>query len=569
MNAVRDHLPSAGTGSAIWLAACFPALGFEVGQSSATTESEGPDQPVVLAEDGRVLQANATARQAGIKAGIALAAAQSLVAELACCQRDAAAERRRLGQLALAAYRYSSRVSLAWPTTNRPVKKRRASATPPPLLPAAVLLEARGSLRLFGRGQASAAALATLRGEVAACFRGLGHHAQLAAAGTPLAALALARAGLAGLPGNAEAALRQVPLACLDFSAQQLERLANMGLRRLGQVLALPAAELGSRFQPPLVDYLHRLTGRKADPRPHIEPPERFRATAQLLEAVAESSALLPPMRCLAEQLARWLAARRLGTGLLIWELRPLAGPGATLAVRFAAPTADAPAFLDLSRLRLEGAPALGEVASIVLRAGPATAMPLPPAASLWEHFPGDAAPAAPGAVALADLLAARLGREAIHTLALQDDHRPEHAWARQPPPAHLTGAAHPTGAGEFASQTRGSATTAPPASRQRWRWPAAGRCGCSPRRSPSPSGRPKPSTFSPARNASKPAGGMPPNCARAATTSSSPPPATRAVGYFATVALFVLAAAPTKRGSKRFGSCMATSPKAHPDGCV
>ena len=447
MNAARDHLPSAG--SAIWLAACFPALGFEVSQSSATTESEGPDQPVVLAEDGRVLQANATARQAGIKAGIALAAAQSLVAELACCQRDAAAERRRLGQLALAAYRYSSRVSLAWPTTNRPVKKRRASATPPPLLPAAVLLEARGSLRLFGRGQASAAALATLRGEVAACFRGLGHHAQLAAAGTPLAALALARAGLTGLPGNAEAALRQVPLACLDFSAQQLERLANMGLRQLGQVLALPAAELGSRFQPPLVDYLHRLTGRKADPRPHIEPPERFRASAQLLEAVAESSALLPPMRRLAEQLAHWLAARRLGTSLLIWDLRPLAGPGATLTVRFAAPTADAPAFLDLSRLRLESAPALGEVASIALRTGPATAMPLPPAASLWEHFPGDAAPAAPGAVALADLLAARLGREAIHTLALQDDHRPEHAWACQPPAAHLTGA------GEFATQTR------------------------------------------------------------------------------------------------------------------
>lgn len=451
MSAARDQLPSAGAGRAIWLAACFPALGFEVGQSSATTESEGPDRPAVLAEDGRVLQTNAAARQAGIKAGMALAAAQSLAAELACCQRDAAAERRRLGQLALAAYRYSSRVSLAWPTTNRPVKKRRASAAPPPMLPAAVLLEARGSLRLFGRGQASAAALATLLGEVAMCFRGLGHHAQLAAAATPLAALALARAGLAGLPGNAEAALRQVPLACLDFSAQQLERLANMGLRRLGQVLALPAAELGSRFQPPLVDYLHRLTGRQADPRPHIEPPERFRATAQLLEAVAESSALLPPMRRLAEQLARWLAARRLGTGLLVWELRPLAGPGATLAVRFAAPTADATAFLDLSRLRLESAPTLGEVASVALRTGPATAMPLPPAASLWERFPGATAPAATGAVALADLLAARLGREAIHTLALQDDHRPEHAWMRQSPAAK----AHPMGAGEFAMQTR------------------------------------------------------------------------------------------------------------------
>lgn len=466
MNTPCDQLP--GASGTIWLAACFPALGFEVGQSAAPSATDGP---AVLAEDGRVLQANAAARQAGIKAGITLAAAHSLAAELACWQRDAAAERQRLGQLGLAGYRYSSRVSLAWPTADRRFK-RRARAAPAPMLPAAVLLEARGSLRLFGQGQADAAALAALLGKVAARFRGLGHRPQLAAAATPLAALALARTGLEGLPGNAEAALRQVPLACLDLSAQQLERLANMGLRRLGQVLALPAAELGSRFQPSLVDYLHRLTGRKADPRPHIEPPERFRASAQLLQAAVDSGTLLLPMRRLAEQLARWLAARRLGTSLLIWELRPLAGPGATLAVRFAAPTADAAAFLDLSRLRLESAPALGEVASVALRTGPATAMPLPPAAGLWERLPGETAPATPGAVALVDLLAARLGREAIHTLALQADHRPEHAWAHRPPrtlqsATHPTGAAHPTdaapskgaalpsSAGEFAMQTQ------------------------------------------------------------------------------------------------------------------
>lgn len=436
MNAPCDQLPSA---NGIWLAACFPALGFEVGQSAAPSANGVPDGPAVLAEDGRVLQANAAAHQAGIKAGITLAAAHSLAAELACCQRDAAAERQRLGQLGLAGYRYSSRVSLAWPTADRRFK-RRARAAPAPMLPVAVLLEARGSLRLFGQGQADAEALAALLGQVAAHFRSLGHRVQLAAAATPLAALALARTGLEGLPGNADAALRQVPLACLDLSAQQLERLANMGLRRLGQVLALPAAELGSRFQPPLVDYLHRLTGRKADPRPHLEPPERFRASAELPQVAVDSGALLLPMRRLAEQLARWLAARRLGTSLLIWELRPLAGPGAMLLVRFAAPTADAAAFLDLSRLRLESAPALGEVASVALRAGPATAMPLPPAAGLWEHLPGEAAPTPSGAVALVDLLAARLGGEAIHTLALQADHRPEHAWAHRPANTRPTG---------------------------------------------------------------------------------------------------------------------------------
>ena len=463
MNGARG---SRCAGEAIWLAACFPLLGFEVGLAAAANEAL--ERPAVLAENGRVLQANAAARQAGIAAGMAQAAAQSLVAELACCQRDAQAERERLGLLGLAGYRYSSRVSLAWPTAKRPNRKRRADAAP--LLPAAVLLEVKGSLRLFGDGRANATALTTVLRKVAACFRGLGHRAQLAAAATPLAALALARAGLDGLPEDATAALRQVPLACLDISAPQLERLANMGLRHLGQVLELPAAELGSRFQPPLVDYLHRLTGRKADPRPCIEPPERFRSTAQLLEAASDLDALLLPMRRLAVELAHWLTARRLGSAALIWKLQPLTGPATTLTVRFAAPTADAATFLALSRLRLEALSggarggALGEVATVGLRTGPVTAMPLSPAASLLLQPPtaagdSDDAPrrSSNARIALVDLLTARLGGNAIHTLSIQDDHRPEHAWMQQQP------AAKPSAAGQR------SATPAPtpPAERE------------------------------------------------------------------------------------------------------
>lgn len=425
--AVNERWPDAGC--AIWLAACFPALGFEI---AATP----PGRPAVLAEDGRVLHTNAEARQAGIEAGASLAAARSLAAELVCRRRDAEAERQRLRQLGLAAYRYSSRVSLAWPTTPRASRQRRR-AMPPPNLPPAVLLEARGSLRLFGSG-GEATALATLLRRLARRLRRLGHHAQLAAAATPLAALALARAGLEGLPGDAATALRQVPLMCLDISAQQLERLANMGLVRLGQVLTLPTPELGSRLQPPLVDYLHRLTGRKADPQPCIEPPEQFRSTVHLLAAARDLDALLLPMRRLAAELAHWLAVRRLGAEALIWELRPPAGPSTSLTVRFAMPTADSAAFLALSRLRLEGvsgSAAFGEVAAMVLCAARTSAMPQPPAASLLAQptNAGTPGPRPAARLALVDMLAARLGGDAVHALATADDHRPEHAWARAP----------------------------------------------------------------------------------------------------------------------------------------
>ena len=380
----------------LWLAAHFPMLGLETQCRAARAEADGG--PAVLVEDARVVQANAQARQAGIAIGSTLATAHSIAAQLAYWPRAPEAERQRLAFLGLAGYRYTSRVSLA--------------------PPAGLLLEVRGSVRLFG-------GLAALTAQVAAGFQSLGHAANLAAAQTPLASLALARAGLDGLPGDAAAALRQAPLASTDLPAKVLERLADMGIQRLGQLLELPTPELGMRFEPLLVDYLDRLTGRKGDPRQAIEPPERFVSSRHLAEPISSKDALLPPMRRLAAELARWLAIRRFGAGMLRWTFKPLAGTALDMDIRLADASADDRSFLALSQLKLDAAELPAEVMSLVLRADLVT-----PAEPVTGDLLGRRDERAPARVQLADLLTAKLGEDAVRRLQAVDDHRPEAAWS-------------------------------------------------------------------------------------------------------------------------------------------
>ena len=392
----------------LWLALHFPVLGLE---ERLGTLGGDACEPAVLVEDNRVVQANERARQAAIALGSTLATANSILPALRHFNRDPAAEHERLNSLAQMAYRYTPKVS--------------------PAPPDALLLEVRGSLRLFGGVQA-------LADKLAADCRRFGHEQSLAVAATPLAALMLARVGdglvpsrrlpSRRLPSRAEqpvrTALHGVALVHSDLPPRDLERLANMGITWIDELLGLPAQELGKRFGPALIDYLARLTGQKADPRAFIEPLERFDSSVHLLEPVRGKDALLFPMRGLATELARWLARRSFGTRRLTWTVKPLTGTPAVLTVEFAQPRRDDQSFLTLSKLKLAGAELPEEVMSVSLRAD--FIAPFETAlADLWGMTAGNTATPAE----LVDLLAAKLGSDAVRDLRALDDHRPEYAW--------------------------------------------------------------------------------------------------------------------------------------------
>lgn len=384
----------------LWLAAHFPRLGFEVQR-----DDDSANRPAVLVQDNRVLQADDAALEAGIAIGSTLATAHSIAPGLVHFQREAELETKRLEVLSQASYRFSSQVSLAPPD--------------------ALLIEGSGSLRLFRGGEA-------FRSMVSQLYDRLGHAHRLATAPTPMAALILARAGLGQRPGEAMATVHEAPLDAMDLPDAETERLANMGITRIGQLLALPTAELGKRFSDALVNDLDRLTGRRADPRESIAPVERFHSRLHLLEPIRGRGALLFPMRRLADELEHWLNARCLGAGKLVWFFAPFAAAAQKLEVRFASPRTDAKSFLALTGLQLDRAQLPEEVMTVSLQADELTPLPLASAdlLALADDHSGTSR------TELVDRLAAKLGTEAVAGLSPADDHRPELAWRWQAPVA-------------------------------------------------------------------------------------------------------------------------------------
>src|SRR6185436_18644491 len=113
----------------LWLALRFPSLPLEI-------SGRGIAQPGPLAvassagADAQVVACNARARSCGVRAGMPVAAASALTADLRVVTRNPVEERAALERIAAYAIRYTSLVSIASSTE--------------------VLLEIGGSMKLFG-----------------------------------------------------------------------------------------------------------------------------------------------------------------------------------------------------------------------------------------------------------------------------------------------------------------------------------------------------------------------------------------------------------------------------------
>lgn len=385
----------------LWLAVHLPMFALEVHQAGQHSEA-----PAALVDGNRVLLRNGAALQAGVGLGSSLATAHGICAGLVHYRRDPDRELRQLRLFAQMCYRFTARVSLE-PPGNRQVAS-------------GLLLEAGGSLRLFG-------SMPAWQSRVAALCHDLGHAAVLRAAATPCAALALARAGASRLP--------EVPLMHTALAEKEVESLFNMGIRTLGPLLQLPEAELGQRFGPGLVDYLRRLTGTAPDPRRCIEPQPMFASCLNLLDPITDKGALLFPMQRLLSELEHWLIGRQLGADRLLWHFAPHdAASRVTMPVRFTAARQRKAQFIEIVKLALNRIELPANVLEIGLRA-----KSLQPWASasrtLFETPPGNTTGHSPQAdntsTELVDRFAAHLGEAGCSGIATTGQHVPEWAWQR------------------------------------------------------------------------------------------------------------------------------------------
>lgn len=363
-----------------------------------------PQAPLALISGSpqrRVLQTvNTAARELGLRPGQPLAVAQMLSRDFAMQEYDPAQIERWHAFLAAWAYRFSSHVSLQYPR--------------------ALVMEVESSFALFGPWERFEA---RLREELTA----LGFRHRIVLAPNPAAARILTNAhdGLAVQKAEAlQQILEQLPVTRAGFDPEVGRGLSRMGLHRLHQVMALPRAGLAKRFPEDVLKHLDTLLGLRAQVLECYTPPDVFDVRIELNFDVGSHQALLFPLRRLTSDLAAFLAGRDSGVQRFVLHLEHREREDSLVSVGLLSAERDAAMLFELARGRLEQLQVRAPVQALRLLARDLPAF-VPQKRELFDERPQQTLPWEQ----LRERLRARLGDEAVSTLSVRPDHRPEQAW--------------------------------------------------------------------------------------------------------------------------------------------
>ncbi len=311
--------------------------------------------------------------------------------------------------------------------------------------PDSLFLDITGCGALFGGEEALAA-------NVVAALRRHGLAARAAVADTPAAAWAVAhyavergarsaermarsalgtpRSTFIILPNEQAEALRSLPIEALRLPAEALPLLHALDIRRIGQLMSLPRADLPARFGPDVVRRLDQALGHVAE----VLIPERGEEPAEaswLFEPpTADRRALETVLAQLLEQVLGRLRPRQLGVQRLLCSLWTTANEPVHFVVGLLGASVSAGYLLELVRLHFERVRVPAEVTAMAVRA--AVTVPLefqqgqiyaPDAAEeRWRQFP-----------ALIERLSSRLGEQSVLRPRLWPDAQPEFACRYEP----------------------------------------------------------------------------------------------------------------------------------------
>ena len=261
-------------------------------------------EPVMVLHANRVVAHSLAAGEDGIAVGQRRREAQSRCPSVRIEQHDAAREARLFEQVVQAVATMVPRVEITEPGT--------------------LTFLSRGPSRYFGGDEAMSAKVAAVAGEAVAAAG-----VSLAAAG-PIglgvadgrfaAGIAARRAARAGAPrvieaGRAATAAFLAPLHVRLLSVvagvppEFVHLLTRLGVHRLGELAALPAAEVGARFGP-MGQFAHRLATGGDDRLPGVlDPPAGMQVQRVFEQPVHHSDALVFTARQMAEELVGALAA--------------------------------------------------------------------------------------------------------------------------------------------------------------------------------------------------------------------------------------------------------------------
>src|SRR3984957_20046849 len=234
-------------------------------------------------------------------------------------------------------------------------------------LPNALLLEIKGSVKLFG-------SLQRLHADIDACWRQLALPVRSATAPSTLGALWLGRAGdplqienVEALPGH----LAKVPIACTAWDDELLQTLRAMGVTSLGELMRLPRAGLARRLNPGVVQELDIALARQSAPRRAFVPRERFRERCDFETEVEHVSYLEKALEPLIERCAQFLLKRQAGVQTLQLRLKHREAPATRVQLGLASITSERRRLADVLCQKLARLDLKAPVRGMELLSGP------------------------------------------------------------------------------------------------------------------------------------------------------------------------------------------------------
>ena len=299
-------------------------------------------------------------------------------------------------------------------------------------MPNALLLEIKGSVKLFG-------SLAALHAAIEAAWDRLSLRAHAATAPTALAALWLARAGKPACiedSGQLAGGLAELPIACTSWDPAWLQTLRAMGITRIGELLRLPRAGISRRLSPAAVLDLDIALARQAAPRRAFVPRVRFRERCDFETEIETVVYLQKALEPLIERCAQFLRERQAGVQSLELGLHHRVIPVTRVRLGLATITSERRRLADVLDEKLNRLELAAPVRGMELKSG--SLQPLP-AGSLdaFAGMGGGRGLRAGGVCAgntapqLVERLRARLGEQAVYGVVFVPEHRPEAAWRR------------------------------------------------------------------------------------------------------------------------------------------
>jgi protein ImuB len=380
----------------LWIGLSFPDLPLAVFARGHARES--PEVVASASHRPDVIVANAAARNRGVAPGMSIAAALALDTTLAIHLRDERAEASALDSIALWSGQWTPTVAIE--------------------PPGCVLLEVASALRYFG-------GIERLVQRIRAGLAEIGFESVIAVAPTAGAASLLARDGREAVDdalADIERTLGPLPVDLLAHARASLGMLAAMGVESIGEIVALPRDGVARRFGQALLDEIDRAFGRLSDARLLFVAPERYEGQLELPAPADEAEALLFGARRLVVELCGFMQGRGAGVTRLALDLVHRDASPTSIVVGLAA-TRAVEHIMTVLRERLARETLPDRVEAIRL----ATREIAPLAGKDGDFFA--AVKNEEASAQLIERLRARLGDEAVRTLALHADHRPERGW--------------------------------------------------------------------------------------------------------------------------------------------